>query len=340
MSHCRPYSGSAVETLDISYRILADHSRMFTIAISDGLLPGYRGTGFILRKIIRKSIGIAANDFGISNPRPLFSQLIGITNELLSEPFPELNENMKRVNQVIEEEIEKYEAVVSGNKQLVKALNQIDVKYSIDLRENIDQKILDIQNEMDIRLRDNDIDKQFLETKRNYLFSIKDIRRDYTINLRHNLSPDLSERVDKLIQRVDDIENQLISMFKQEFQSIISNDSEEYFVYQIKTSGDSKTAFKVGLDFFGRKPTALFHKSSKGSEFCVQTTVPNEYQKYMKANEWMSHILNQLENYEILSKKRTHKMSLFKSNSINQMKEAINCAQIIANLKFNKKSIE
>ncbi|CAG2121558.1 unnamed protein product, partial [Medioppia subpectinata] len=36
-SHSKPYGHSIADPLDISYRILADHSRMYTIAISDGL---------------------------------------------------------------------------------------------------------------------------------------------------------------------------------------------------------------------------------------------------------------------------------------------------------------
>ena len=336
MSNCRPYSASA-DTLDISYRILADHSRMFTISISDGLLPSYRGSGFILRKIIRKSIGISANDFGISNPKPLLIDLMSITRELLAEAFPELNANTKGVNEVIEEEIEKYESVVTGNRRLLKAFKRIDLKYSIHLNQEIDSKLEKIENQIKTKLKDNSIDKQFIEMNKNYLFSIKDISSDYTINLRHNLTSDLIERVDDLIDRLEDIEKQIISSFKEELQSIVSNNS-QYFVYEFKTSGDTKIAFKTGLDILGHKPTALFHRS--GHEFYIQTTVPNDYQKFLKANEWLTLISNKLETFETLSKKRTHKMSSLKSNSIKQIEEAISFADSIAKLKFNQKSIQ
>ena len=40
----RPYQGCVAEedVIDAAYRIVADHTRMFTIAISDGLMPGRR----------------------------------------------------------------------------------------------------------------------------------------------------------------------------------------------------------------------------------------------------------------------------------------------------------
>lgn len=43
-SKCRPYQGSVGRSesgnIDAAYRIVADHARMFTVAISDGLVPG------------------------------------------------------------------------------------------------------------------------------------------------------------------------------------------------------------------------------------------------------------------------------------------------------------
>jgi alanyl-tRNA synthetase len=45
-SKCRPYLGTVGRCenglIDAAYRIVADHVRMFTIAISDGLVPGRR----------------------------------------------------------------------------------------------------------------------------------------------------------------------------------------------------------------------------------------------------------------------------------------------------------
>ncbi|CAG2113246.1 unnamed protein product, partial [Medioppia subpectinata] len=251
LNHSKPYGHSIADPLDISYRILADHSRMYTIAISDGLKSSYRGTGFILRKIIRKSIGIAGNDFGVSDPRLLLHELSAITADILGEAFPELHHNIQIVDKTIDEEFDKYQAVVSQNRRLVRALTRIDIKYSINLSQEITQKLQTINEEIDVNFKENSLSKQFLDSNRNSLHDIKDI-----------------------------------------------------------------------LNYFGHKPAALFQTSADGKEFYIQTTVPNEYQKYLKANEWLSHISDKLKSYELLSNKRTNKKCLLKSTSMQQMDEA------------------
>lgn len=335
MSHCRQYSSSYTDHLDTSYRILADHSRMFTIAISDGLKPSYKGAGYVLRKIIRKSLGIAANDFGIVDGRQLLKQLVSTTQMLLSEAFPELIVNAKHIDEVIAEEIDRYDAVVLKNREIVSALKQLNVEYSINFSDEIVERVKRIECEIKSKISDKTFDKIFLDKNKKYLFTIKDLISDYTINLRHNLPKDLNESVDQIIDRIDELEKQITTSFLREMQSIVSNDS--YVVYEIQTRGHTRLAFKIGLDCFGHKPTALFHQTSDGTEFFVQTTVPNAFQKYMTADEWLTQIANKLKSFEILSNKRVRKMSSLKSPSVEHMKEAIKRAEDIARNRFHSK---
>src|SRR5262249_24607440 len=49
----RTYGADAGD--DVSLRVIADHLRATTFLVSDGVLPGNEGRGYVLRKIIRRA---------------------------------------------------------------------------------------------------------------------------------------------------------------------------------------------------------------------------------------------------------------------------------------------
>jgi alanyl-tRNA synthetase len=59
---CLPYTGKIGKEdadqnyKDMAYRVIADHIRTLTIAISDGAIPSNEGRGYVLRRILRRAI--------------------------------------------------------------------------------------------------------------------------------------------------------------------------------------------------------------------------------------------------------------------------------------------
>jgi alanyl-tRNA synthetase len=100
--------GESAES-DVSLRILADHSRAATFLVADGVLPSNEGRGYVLRKIIRRSI-----DHGrrLGLGEPFLYRLAGDVAELMREPYPELEQSIARVATVLRGEEEKYARLV------------------------------------------------------------------------------------------------------------------------------------------------------------------------------------------------------------------------------------
>lgn len=63
----RPYAGKLgaedVDGVDTAYRVVADHIRTLTFAISDGGVPSNEGRGYVLRRILRRGARYARKYF-------------------------------------------------------------------------------------------------------------------------------------------------------------------------------------------------------------------------------------------------------------------------------------
>lgn len=103
-----PYGGSLTDELDVNYRIFADHCRMLTIALADGIKPGRKGNAFNLRSIIKKTILISKTVFKQEEPRYLIFDVVDETIEILSEAYPELLNSVKLIRRTLASESKRY----------------------------------------------------------------------------------------------------------------------------------------------------------------------------------------------------------------------------------------
>ena len=69
MTGARPYGGKLGEEdqdgIDTAYRVIADHVRTLTFALSDGGVPDNVGRGYVLRRILRRGARYARKKFGV-----------------------------------------------------------------------------------------------------------------------------------------------------------------------------------------------------------------------------------------------------------------------------------
>uniref|UniRef100_A0A8R1XPA9 Alanine--tRNA ligase n=1 Tax=Onchocerca volvulus TaxID=6282 RepID=A0A8R1XPA9_ONCVO len=112
----RPYSGKIgvddVDGVDMAYRVVADHIRTLSIALSDGGRPDNTGRGYVLRRILRRAVRYANEK--LLAPPGFLSSLVPTVVNLLGKTFPELHKDQQTVMDIINDE----------EKQFLKTLNR------------------------------------------------------------------------------------------------------------------------------------------------------------------------------------------------------------------------
>ncbi|MGH7133760.1 MAG: alanine--tRNA ligase-related protein, partial [Phycisphaerales bacterium] len=87
---------------DTAYRVIADHIRTLTFAITDGAVPGNEGRGYVLRRILRRAVRYGRQCLGAKTG--FLSELVPTLVEQMGPFFPELLRDPKRVAGIIKEE--------------------------------------------------------------------------------------------------------------------------------------------------------------------------------------------------------------------------------------------
>jgi len=97
---------SEQQTIDITFRVLADHARCVACAIADGILPGNADRNYVIRRILRRGIMYGQKNLGLKTG--FFEQLVGPVIESLGEVFPELHTQRPMVVRAIRAEEESF----------------------------------------------------------------------------------------------------------------------------------------------------------------------------------------------------------------------------------------
>jgi alanyl-tRNA synthetase len=96
------YGGKLDDLSDVAFRVIADHLRMLTFAITDGALPGNKGRGAVLRSVLRRAFRFGYQCFG--QREPFVYKLVPALIAHMGGAYPELKSNPGRVQDVIKGE--------------------------------------------------------------------------------------------------------------------------------------------------------------------------------------------------------------------------------------------
>jgi alanyl-tRNA synthetase len=92
-------------SVDIAFRVIADHIRTLSFAIADGIIPSNEGRGYVLRRILRRAVRYGRT---LGFHEPFFFRLVGVVAQTMGDVFPEVRANQSRIKETIKREEEAF----------------------------------------------------------------------------------------------------------------------------------------------------------------------------------------------------------------------------------------
>lgn len=119
---------------DVFFKIIADHIRTITFAISDGALPSNVGRGYVIRRLLRRAV-VAGKKLGID--KPFLYKLVPTVGKIMESYYPDVLKNADYIASVIKSEEERFNTTLNGGLSL---LNDVIEKAKADGSNKIDGK--------------------------------------------------------------------------------------------------------------------------------------------------------------------------------------------------------
>jgi alanyl-tRNA synthetase len=97
------YGEDDVDGIDTAYRVIADHIRLLTFAISDGGVPNNEGRGYVVRRVLRRGSRYARKYFN-AEIGSFFSKILPALVDQMGAQFPEIVKKQQDVAEILDEE--------------------------------------------------------------------------------------------------------------------------------------------------------------------------------------------------------------------------------------------
>lgn len=101
------------------YRVIVDHIRAITFALSDGEVFSNEGRGYVLRRLVRRAMRFAKK---IGIEKPFLFTLVPVVVENYKDFYPELTNNEKHIESLIKVEEEKFIKTLSSGEALLREM--------------------------------------------------------------------------------------------------------------------------------------------------------------------------------------------------------------------------
>jgi alanyl-tRNA synthetase len=111
--------------IDVAFRVIADHIRTLSFAITDGIIPSNEGRGYVLRRILRRAVRYGRT---LGFHEPFFFNLVDVVAKTIGDVFPEVRAKQKEIKETIRREEEAFNRTLDvGIRRFESALTILDV---------------------------------------------------------------------------------------------------------------------------------------------------------------------------------------------------------------------
>lgn len=120
------FAKTSYKEFPMAYRVIADHIRTVTFALSDGALFANEGRGYVLRRILRRAVRYGIK-IGISGS--FMYKLVQVVADTMEAFYPYLQEKTGLVSKLVKAEEERFHATLQdGENLLLNVLSKLNVK--------------------------------------------------------------------------------------------------------------------------------------------------------------------------------------------------------------------
>lgn len=118
-SYTDKYGKEDEDGVDTAYRVIADHIRLLTFAISDGGVPNNEGRGYVVRRVLRRGSRYAREYFK-AEIGSFFSKILPALVAQMGEQFPEIVKKQQDVKEILDEEEEAFARTLDRGEKMFK----------------------------------------------------------------------------------------------------------------------------------------------------------------------------------------------------------------------------
>jgi alanyl-tRNA synthetase len=101
-----------------SLKVIADHIRACSFTVTDGIIPGNEGRGYVLRRIARRAI---RHGYKLGARKPFFHTLVAALDAEMGTAYPELRKAAATVTAVLKTEEERFFQTIHTGMEILEA---------------------------------------------------------------------------------------------------------------------------------------------------------------------------------------------------------------------------